>query len=330
MSVDAVKKYADVFERLSAVTALCPENTASAYLLGGEDQDGLNVTARLVAAKLGGIPLSQAFDDNADIIVYPQASAPKKTGKSKKADSEKTRRVITVDDVREIVGALYLTPFRLAKRFFIIENADTMSEICQNKLLKSLEEPPPCACFILCACGKLLQTVESRCNRIDIPPFSVDTVTELLSRHHRDAKAVALAARASRGNIGMAEQIMADPEFGATYSAALEILRLSAGSKMFAHCAAVYEKFSKERDDAVLGVMEYLLADVARMLAGAETVFDVSDIGSVANGFTPLSAACSAEFVRTARRRLASNCMPTAVMDEMILKMMEEKAICLR
>lgn len=330
MSVDAVKKYADVFERLDAVTALSPDRAASAYLLGGEDQDGLNVTARLVAAKLGGIPLSQAFDDNADIIVYPQASAPKKSGRAKKTDGESTRRVITVDDVREIVGALYLTPFRLSRRFFIIENADTMSEICQNKLLKSLEEPPSCACFILCACGKLLQTVESRCNRIDVPPFSVDTVMQLLSRYHSDTKAVALAARASRGNIGMAERIMADTEFGATYSAALEILRLSSGSKMFAHCAAVYEKFSKERDDAGLGVMEYLLADIARLLIGAETVFDVNDVKAVADGFTPLSAANSAEFVRAAKRRLSANCIPTAVMDEMILKMMEEKAICQR
>ena len=136
---------------------------------------------------------------------------------------------------------------------------------------------------------------------------------------------MSLAARASRGNLGLAERILADAGFADTYASAKKILALATGSRMFAKTAAVYEKFTREKTDAVLGVMEYLLCDVARSLVGAETVFDSADVKAVAVGFTPYSAAKSAEHVRTARRHNSANCMPSAVMDTMILKIMEEK-----
>ncbi len=208
---------------------------------------------------------------------------------------------------------------------FIIENAESMSEILQNKLLKSLEEPPPRVCFVLCATGRMLPTVESRCNRIELPCFDVERIAGELAKYHSDRDAVMLAARASRGNIGMAERILADSGFAETYRLAKEILRLATGSRMFARTAALYEKCGRDKIDGVLGVMEYLLCDVARHLAGADTVFDVKDVENIAGGFTPYSAALCAEHVRTARRHNAANGMPSAVMDTMVLRIMEEK-----
>lgn len=323
---DGLIKYADMYARSSAVAAIDGSSRASAYLLSGEDEDGLAVLGRILAARLCGLSAERAFEEHADIAVYPQAQVDKKPAKGKKSDADKSKRyAVTVDDIREIVGSLYLTPFELDKRVYVIENAESMSEICQNKLLKSLEEPPPRVCFVLCATGRLLPTVESRCNRIELPPFEVNEVAAALKKYHKDESSVMLAARASRGNIGLAERILADAGFADTYAAAKKILALATGSRMFAKVAAVYEKYTREKTDAVLGVTEYLLCDIARCLVGAETVFDATDVKAVAVGFTPYSASRCAKHVRTARRHNAANCMPAAVMDTLVLKIMEEK-----
>lgn len=329
MSAELLKKYSGLYESLEILNAV--STGASAYLLSGEDAEGLNVLARLLAARLSGLPYSRAFDDYADIQVYPKPDAKQKSTKGKKPEAEKQKRyAIGVDDIRELIGSLYLTPFELDRRVYIIEGAESMSEICQNKLLKSLEEPPRSVCFILCASGALLPTVESRCNKIELAPFPVDVTERALAANHADKKAVALAARASRGNLGMAERILADKEYASDYSAALKVLKYTGGSRMFASASAVYEKLTRDRLDAVLGLIEYLLADVASLLSGGTTVFDAKDVAGVADGFTPYSAARAADFARDARRRNAANCMPVALMDNMVLKIMEEKALCRR
>ncbi len=324
---DLLQKYAELYEDLPVLKSV-GEDHASAFLLSGEDADGLATLAKIVAAKLCGISSEQVFGGHTDIIVYPKPPEEKKPSKSKaKSSADKQKRyTISADDIREIVDSLYLTPFELEKRVFILENAESMSEICQNKLLKSLEEPPPRVCFILCAGGRMLPTVESRCNRIELPPFSVDTVERALGKYHRDARAVALAARASRGNPGLAERILADPDFADMYAAAKKILKLATGSKAFARTAAVYEKFTRDKTESVLGITEYLLSDIARIRAGAETVFEKADITDISGGFTAYSAAVCCDFVREARKHNAANCMPQAVMDTLILKIMQERA----
>lgn len=330
----AIEKYAGLFDGLDALKSVTDASDASSYLLTGEDDDALALAARIVAARLCGIGYETAVNGHADISVYPLADKAQKVKKSdaKTEKTEKKKPTVSVDDVRAIIDSLSLTPFELDKRVYIIENAESMSEICQNKLLKSLEEPPPRVRFVLCASGAVLPTVESRCRTIHLAPLPLDVVREQLTVNHKtaDARAIDLAVRASRGNIGVAEKVLGDAEYSKSYETALSILRTATGSNRFAHVAALYDKASRDRVDGILGVMESLLGDVARLLVGAETVYDNSDINSAAIGFTPLSAANCCEFVRDAKRRNAANCMPQAVMDRLVLKIMEEKALCRR
>lgn len=324
----ALEKYAELFDGLDALKSITEHTEASSFILTGEDGDALALCARLVAARLCGVPRRTVLGGHADVPVYP---LPDKVAKTKKTD-EKKKPTVSVDDVRAIIDSLSLTPFELDRRVYIIENAESMSEICQNKLLKSLEEPPARVRFVLCASGAMLPTVESRCRTVHIAPFPQSVVREQLERNHKtaDKRSLELAVRASRGNIGVAERILGDADYAKSYDAALSILRLATGSNRFAHVAAVYEKTTRDKVDGILGVMEYLIGDIARLTVGAETVYDRADINSIAIGFTPLAAANCCEFVREAKRRNAANCMPQAVLDRLVLKIMEEKALCRR
>ena len=55
-----------------------------------------------------------------------------------------------VGDIEEpVIGAASRTPFESQRRVFVIEGADTMNDQAANKMLKTLEEPPPFAHLVL-------------------------------------------------------------------------------------------------------------------------------------------------------------------------------------
>ena len=183
MSAETLQKYAGLYASLDVLKSV--SRSDGAIIISGEDDDGLKTLARIVAARVCGIRTDKAFDEHADIIVYPKAKDEKKSkSKAQISDGQKSKRyAISVEDIKEIIDSLYLTPFELDKKVFIIENAESMSEICQNKLLKSLEEPPPRVCLILCASSRLLPTVMSQCNKIDLPHFDIAVVERELGKY---------------------------------------------------------------------------------------------------------------------------------------------------
>ncbi len=77
----------------------------------------------------------------------------------------KDRAEISVGQARELRAGVSVIPNDAANKVYIIEQADKMNTAAQNVLLKTLEEPPSFAYFILCAenPGFLLPTVRSRC-----------------------------------------------------------------------------------------------------------------------------------------------------------------------
>jgi len=81
---------------------------------------------------------------------------------------------IKVDDVNKFMDKLNTKPISANVKVFVILNAETINEISQNKLLKSLEEPNNQNIFILTSSktDKLLPTVMSRLTKIYVPKLT--------------------------------------------------------------------------------------------------------------------------------------------------------------
>ncbi len=81
---------------------------------------------------------------------------------------------ITVDQVRELNDFVHLSAHRAGRRVTLIQPAEALNLAAANALLKTLEEPPPGAMFILVShqWRRLLPTIRSRCRRLalSIPP----------------------------------------------------------------------------------------------------------------------------------------------------------------
>ena len=81
------------------------------------------------------------------------------------------KKVIPVDDIRELIQWSVLSSQLNGKKVIIIEPAEAMNLNASNSLLKTLEEPVPGTIIILVSNKKqaLLATIRSRCQAVDIP-----------------------------------------------------------------------------------------------------------------------------------------------------------------
>ena len=85
---------------------------------------------------------------------------------------------IPVDEVRRLKTFLGLTTGDSAWRVVIVDAADDLNVNAANALLKSLEEPPSRALFLLVTSepSRLLPTIRSRCRRLDLAPLGGDNL----------------------------------------------------------------------------------------------------------------------------------------------------------
>ena len=100
------------------------------------------------------------------------------------------RRTIGIDVVRSIRESAFIKPNDLAVKFYLIRDADKMTEQAQNALLKLFEEPPHGVYFILMASESagLLPTVRSRAPEFRTELFDHNTMTALLAEHNKKAE----------------------------------------------------------------------------------------------------------------------------------------------
>ncbi len=83
-----------------------------------------------------------------------------------------------VDDIRNIIDEVSYSPTQGKYRVYIIDEVHMLSSAAFNALLKTLEEPPSYAIFILATTepNKLPVTILSRCQRYDFGRLSTETI----------------------------------------------------------------------------------------------------------------------------------------------------------
>ena len=81
---------------------------------------------------------------------------------------ESKSRVITIDQIRELIQTILLKPTEADYKFAIIGGADRMNMQAANAFLKTLEEPPARSVIVLLSTSieQVLETILSRCLRL--------------------------------------------------------------------------------------------------------------------------------------------------------------------
>lgn len=136
---------------------------------------------------------------------------------------------IGVDDVREqVIGDMQIKPYSSRYKIYIIDDAEKLTVQAQNALLKTIEEPPAYGIVILLTTNAdtFLQTILSRCVRLDFKPLSDSMVTEYLQKQYDLSDyECRFAAAFAQGKIGRAVTIATSKEFSQLKEEVLHVIR---------------------------------------------------------------------------------------------------------
>lgn len=153
------KHVTDILQR-----SLAAGRIAHAYLLTGPKGVGKTSIARILAHEINQLPYT-GDDTHLDIIEIDAAS---NNG---------------VEDVRELREKVQIAPVAATKKIYIIDEVHMLSKAAFNALLKTLEEPPEHAVFILATTDvdKLPATIISRTQHFSLHTIPLEEVRQHLA-----------------------------------------------------------------------------------------------------------------------------------------------------
>ncbi len=197
--------------------AISSGRVAHAYLFSGSRGTGKTSAARLLAKSLNctGRPR-----DSAEPCNKCPSCLEVTAGSSLdliEIDAASNRGI---DDVRELRDKVNLAPARGPYKVYIIDEAHGLTGDAFNALLKTLEEPPPHAVFVMCTTDvqKMPLTVVGRCQHFVFRRHSEEQIVRRLEHIAKaeqvevDPEAMQLIARTAQGSmrdaVGLLDQLV--------------------------------------------------------------------------------------------------------------------------
>lgn len=134
---------------------------------------------------------------------------------------------IPVDSIRKITDDAAIRPFNSPRKVYIIEDGDLLTPEAQNAFLKTFEEPPSYAVFIILvnSLSSLLPTIISRAVIITFPPLSNTEIQKyILNTYPNEKERISFLINFCGGIPGTADKIIHNPEFEHIRTLSLEEL----------------------------------------------------------------------------------------------------------
>ena len=205
--------------------AVLNDKVSHAYILNGERGSGKKLLANLFAMTLlceqgGPDPCNQCHScKQAESGNHPDII---------RVTHEKPNS-ISVDDIRtQVNNTVDIKPYQGPYKVYIIPQADLMTPQAQNALLKTIEEPPEYAVFLLLTenAETLLATINSRCVMLKLRNIKDTLIKKYLMENLQipDYKADVCTAFA-QGNMGRAIMIANSEHFNEIREEAVQLLK---------------------------------------------------------------------------------------------------------
>ena len=244
--------------------ALLASKTTHAYLFSGPRGTGKTSTAKIFAKALTceKAPVNEPCNECATCISVTEGSHTDVI----EFDAASNSRV---EEMREIIEKVRFAPVDARFKIYIIDEVHMLSQSAFNALLKTLEEPPEHAVFILATTEphKLPATIISRCQRFDFKRLSSIDILERMKvvlediEMDYDEQALKVIAQASAGGmrdaLSMLDQVVSFSGEKVTLEEVL-LVTGSVGQDVFYEAA---EALSEKDVARVLALVDRLIAD---------------------------------------------------------------------
>ncbi len=230
---------------------------------------------------------------------------------------------ILTKDVDEIVEKSYLKPLEGDKKAFVLLNAQDMNAQSQNKLLKTLEEPPKNTYIIMGATSTftLLPTLLSRVKRLDILPFTEEEIYTALSPQCEDELRLKSAVGLANGKVSEAIKKYSNDEIIKVEGLVFDLLTKMKSSK---DVALYSSKIDKTNVKDVISISSRVISDLLRYKSGVE-VSSPYNLQALASGYTVGALIHFSDKLREVEKALYFNGNVQALVDSLLFGLLEGK-----
>ncbi|AYW48153.1 DNA polymerase III subunit delta' [Tetragenococcus osmophilus] len=218
---------------------------------------------------------------------------------------------IKVHQIRQLQAELSKSSFEKGMQIFIVEQADKMNPSAANSLLKLLEEPVGNSVAILetNVLGKVLPTIQSRCQIIHFPPLAKEQLIKRLEEKQLPANEAKLIANLT-GSYDKAVEISEDEWFNETREIVTTwfdyLQKEDPQAFIFVQKKIVAQAKEKEQQQMILSILlVYFQSERDRDLASKEKTKQINHI---------------LELILQAQQKLTANVAFQGVAEQLVLR----------
>ena len=234
-----------------------------------------------------------------------------------------------------IVEQSAYSPFESDKKVFLLFNVHLMNESSQNKILKTIEEPPENTYFILAgnSNSKLLPTILSRVKQIELDEIKSEDICKLLLDSGTDKARAEICADSANGNASYAEKLATDDGFIDFYNQiASALFEINGSRDVLKH--SVYFNGKNIDKKEFLDIFMIMIRDIAMILSTREDlVISKNSLSKLKVVSSMLNLNATSELIDEClkqKKNLEFNVNQTSVVDSVLFKLAEVKVKCRR
>jgi len=312
-----------------------------AYLFTGDQLDELELLARTLAKTLNcqkPIKIGGVATDCCDECLSCRKIDHESHADIHWARPESKSRVITVEQMRNLMQQIQLKPTEAEYKVAVISGADRLNAQAANAFLKTLEEPPPKSVLILLSTepSRILETILSRCLRLNFSGEGARPLDAMQSEWLEHFGALAASEQKSlMGRYRLLDVLL--QKLGEIRSRVDELLTARSPLEKYDEIekdlrekwedeltAAIEAEYRRHRADLLL-LVQWWLRDVwlHTLAAGKELLKfpKISGAEAVARRITPRQALENLQTLEQAQRLLHTNVQEALALEVSLLKL---------
>ena len=244
-------------------------------------------------------------------------------------------KAIDAATASKIVDDSNYSPFESDKKVFMIFNANQMNETAQNKILKTIEEPPRNTFFILSAssANKLLPTIISRVKQIELDEIKTGDIYKLLCLAGVSKEKAEICADSACGNASFAEKLASDESFIEFYNQIVSAFFEINGSRDVLKFSTYFNGKTIDKKE-FLNIFMILARDISMIISKKEDlVVNKNALNKLKVVSSMLNLTATSELVSEClkqKKNLEMNVNQTSIVDSVLFKLAEVKVKCRR
>ena len=173
---------------------------------------------------------------------------------------------LSVSDIDELVADSIVRPLETEKRVFVVDRLELLNQN-QNKLLKTLEEPPKNVVIIIGTQKEsaILPTIKSRAKKLSIPAFTAEELLSLTEKDFPDRRLASVCALLAGGKAG---KMRSDYENGSTLDLFENCLIFLSGARSAKDLPVFCGRFSPFQVSDIVSTLKVVIDEAIKIKCG--------------------------------------------------------------